>query len=157
MLADSTLLANLAQNLTLVNETLRQGPHGFRWGLDKTYPSFDLSQSASVNLGVFSAVISTNYLCQKPQRNNPGTLFFSISVADLVLLQSIWLVFKLVVDTFWVEKRVELRSCEGCTSDSRELEALNESRSSSNEDLVAHPPGAPTTRIGFSALSGHPE
>jgi hypothetical protein len=85
MLADPNLLANLSQNATQVNQRLTSR---FRWGLgDVTQTSFDPSQAAGANLGVSPAVLTSNYICQLPRIKTGGTLFVSILVADLVLLQ----------------------------------------------------------------------
>ncbi|CZR66441.1 uncharacterized protein PAC_16342 [Phialocephala subalpina] len=126
MLADPILLANLSQNLTVVNQTtttqfrqwLPAGPAGLEEG------SFDPSTKWS--LGVSPAVLTTNYICQVPKLKTGGTLFVSVLVADLVLLQTLWMIFKFIVDTFWIGKRLGLKSCEGCASSARELDSLNE-------------------------------
>lgn len=114
MLSDPILLANLTGNLTAVNQTTTRR---FREWLDDSLEqsSFDPATMAKDwNLGISPAVLSTTYICQVPKIKNGGALFVSVLVADLVLLQGIWMVFRLVVDTFWVKTRVGLRSCEGC-------------------------------------------
>jgi hypothetical protein len=123
MLADPDLLANLSQNLTRVNQTLIDS---FRWGIpDTAKESFDPSQAARFNLGVSPAVLATNYLCQVPKLKSAGTLFVSVLVADLVLLQALWMTLKLIVDTFWIEKKPEWRRCEGCSGSTQPLDELS--------------------------------
>lgn len=95
MLADADLLANLSQNMTTVNKTLEgSGPGRFRRGLvaGLSTKSFDPSQPAGISLGISPAVLAMNYMCQVPQPKTAGTLFFSILVADLVLLQALHVV-----------------------------------------------------------------
>lgn len=114
ILSDPILLANLTSNLTTVNQTLG---HRFRQWIDDGLEqvSFDpASMAQDWDLGVNPAVLTTTYICQVPRIKNGGALFVSVLVADLVLLQGIWMVFRLVVDNFWVKKQVRLRSCEGC-------------------------------------------
>lgn len=123
MLADPALLAHLSSDLTTVNTTTQH----FRVWLpaDLEEQSFDIAQAGQWDLGVSPAVFITTYICQKPRLKSFGTLFFGILIADLVFLQAIWFVFRLVVDTFWVEKRPELNECEGCVSGGGELSTLH--------------------------------
>ena len=57
-------------------------------------------QSTTGPLIVKSSTINAKYLCQIPQRKSIGNLLLSILVADLVLLQGLWKLFKLAVDAF---------------------------------------------------------
>ncbi|KAI1300622.1 hypothetical protein F5Y03DRAFT_363910 [Xylaria venustula] len=106
MLAHPDLLASLSMNLTAVNETLGKN---FRWGMDeRTFQqSFDPSQSQynTQNLSVDDSMLVTDYLCQVPRLKSPGTLFLSVLVADLVILQTIWKIYTLVVDNFFLEDK----------------------------------------------------
>ncbi|KAI0413344.1 hypothetical protein F5X98DRAFT_390874 [Xylaria grammica] len=106
MLAHPDLLASLSMNLTAVNETLREK---FRWGMDEKIfqQSFDPSQSQynTQSLSVDDSMLVTDYLCQIPRLKSPGTLFLSVLVADLVILQTIWKIYTLVVDNFFLEDK----------------------------------------------------
>lgn len=118
MSAEPELLARLSENVTAIVQTLANTE--FAWGVTYEGPaaiantSFAVSDAANHNLGIAPAVLATSYMWQLPKLKAPGSLFFSVLIADLVLLQTLWTIFKLVVDTYWIEKRAELRRCEGC-------------------------------------------
>ncbi|KAK6845770.1 hypothetical protein PG995_015880 [Apiospora arundinis] len=98
--------------------------------------AFDPNDKPQARLGVTDAFFSANYICQVPQTKTAGTLFLSILVADLVLLQAVWLIFRFVVDTLAQRKDPTLRHCAGCNHDqSTELADLR--KSSSTTALVA--------------------
>ena len=54
-------------------------------------------------LYISPSTISAEYLCQVPKRKPIGNLIVTILVADLVLLQTVWQIYKLVVDTFFLK------------------------------------------------------
>ncbi|KAI0838456.1 hypothetical protein F5Y06DRAFT_303776 [Hypoxylon sp. FL0890] len=115
MLARPNLLANLSSNLTQANQTLEIG---FRFTVDHSdisLQSFDPSQSPDVHLGVNQSILASDYLCQIPQLKSPGNLLVSVLVADLVILQAIWTIFRLVVDKFYIKDAEEARYCTACT------------------------------------------
>lgn len=62
-------------------------------------------------LGTTPSVISMGYICQVPRLKSTGNLLVSILVADLVLLQAAWRLFKLVTDTYLFRSRPELNQC----------------------------------------------
>lgn len=68
------------------------------------------------------SVLSTTYICQVPRLKSTGTLIVSVLVADLVLLQTIWKVFVLVVDQFLASKEENLTYCAGCARKLKEQE-----------------------------------
>ncbi|KAI1395016.1 hypothetical protein F4819DRAFT_479848 [Hypoxylon fuscum] len=115
MLARPELLANLSSNLTQANQTLRSE---FRWGIDNKLfmQSFDASQPRNYKLGVNESLLATDYLCQVPQLKSAGNLLVAVLVADLVILQAIWKIFTLIVDTFCLKNTEEARYCTGCGS-----------------------------------------
>lgn len=135
MLADPALLAHLSSNLTTINATT-QGRFRVWLPADLEERSFDITQAEHWNLGFAPAVFITTYICQKPRWKSFGALFVGVLVADLVFLQAIWFVFRLVVDTFWVGKRPELNKCEGCVISARELSTLQVSEEEDLEPLV---------------------
>jgi hypothetical protein len=55
-------------------------------------------------LSLSPAVIMTKYICQTPQLKSTGNLIVSILVADLVLLQTAWVIFKLLVGYFCIKR-----------------------------------------------------
>ena len=75
--------------------------------------SFSAADAGNWNLGVAPAVLATTYMCQVPQAKPAGVLFLSVLIADLVLLQAIWLLFKLIMDGFFVKE--EMLVCRGCS------------------------------------------
>ncbi|KAI1377807.1 hypothetical protein F4677DRAFT_413623 [Hypoxylon crocopeplum] len=114
MLARPDLLQIASADLTTANQTLRPQ---FRWGIHELIykQSFDPSQSQGVQLQVNQSVLVGDYLCQVPQLKSPGTLFVSVLVADLAILQAIWMIFTLLVDRFFVKDSEEASSCATCT------------------------------------------
>lgn len=68
------------------------------------------------------SVLLTTYICQVPRLKSTGTLIVSVLVADLVMLQSIWKVFVLVVDHFLAYKKEESIYCERCARNLKEKE-----------------------------------
>jgi len=69
---------------------------------------YDPAQTRTGPLGTTSAVIATDYICNIPRRKPVSTILWSVILADLVFLQAVWTVFKLVVDTFLLEKKTKL-------------------------------------------------
>ncbi|KAK6854449.1 hypothetical protein PG995_009542 [Apiospora arundinis] len=98
--------------------------------------SFDPSRIPHSLLGATPAFLSTNYICQVPQTKSPGILFISILVADLVLLQAVWLVFRFIVDTVSQRKYPSMRYCAGCCAENIELVGTRESSSTT---ALVHP------------------
>ncbi|KAK8022969.1 hypothetical protein PG991_006850 [Apiospora marii] len=143
MLTHPSMLANLTANLTQEVEWWQAGraaeklPHPIDFivhimpdsGL--ALKSFDPTQTAQPSLGATPAFLSTNYICQVPLTKAPGTLFFSIVVADLVLLQAVWVAFRFVVDTVSQRKYPAMRYCARCT-DGVELAEVGQLRSATS-------------------------
>lgn len=75
---------------------------------------FTAQNASNWQLGIQPSVISTAYLCQQPQQKQGGSLIIAILVADLVLLQAIWTVFKMVVDSTFPRRHMEIQYCAGC-------------------------------------------
>ncbi|KAK8053788.1 hypothetical protein PG996_013089 [Apiospora saccharicola] len=138
MLTHPNLLANLTANLTKEVEwweaiqTANEPPQSIDPGVHLTpdsglaLKSFDPTQTSQSNLGATPAFLSSNYICQVPRTKSPGALFFSILVADLVILQSVWVAFRFVVDTVSQRKDPALRYCAGCTTNTREEDNYTE-------------------------------
>ncbi|KAH9906339.1 hypothetical protein F4778DRAFT_643712 [Xylariomycetidae sp. FL2044] len=127
MLAYPDLLASLSRNLTNDVDYWRsrytedgnktEGVHMSPVN-DLATKSFDPSATTPPPqhrlLGATPAVLSTNYICQVPQAKPAGTLFLSVLLADLVLLQAAWFLFKLCVDSYLYRRYPDQRPCEGC-------------------------------------------
>ncbi|KAF7536565.1 hypothetical protein G7054_g4400 [Neopestalotiopsis clavispora] len=123
MLAYPDLLQNLSANLT--NEVQywndrkaaqNGSTRGILMEIDKNLAltAFDPAQTPPPRLGASPATLSTSYICQVPKVKPVGTIIFSVLVADLVLLQAIWTVFKLIVDGIVQHKEPTLLHCSGC-------------------------------------------
>jgi hypothetical protein len=103
---------------------------------------YDPAKSGTGPLGTTPSVLSMGYICQVPRLKSTGNLIVSILVADLVFLQAVWRLFKLVTDAYLFKSRPESNQCtagganvepdkvEGVTSSSLDLE------STSSETLV---------------------
>jgi len=90
-------------------------------------------------LGTTPSVISMKYSCQVPQRKPAGDLFgeselipvrtrkasadntfpVTILIADLVLLQALWFLFKHGVNLFFLKRRSDAEHCAGCVAETR--------------------------------------
>ncbi|KAK8861792.1 hypothetical protein PGQ11_008027 [Apiospora arundinis] len=144
MLTQPELLANLtgglASEVAWYND-MSLMPKGMEiYNLLHDHPlaseAFDPNDKPQARLGVTDAFFSANYICQVPQTKTAGTLFLSIIVADLVLLQAVWLIFRFVVDTLAQRKDPTLRHCAGCNHD-QSTEFANLRKSGSTTALVA--------------------
>ncbi|KAL9105454.1 MAG: hypothetical protein Q9227_009363 [Pyrenula ochraceoflavens] len=67
-------------------------------------------------LNLTTSTINAQYLCQVPQRKSTGNLLVSILLADLVFLQTLWRLFRFVVDHFLLKSVVDANKCVGCAS-----------------------------------------
>ncbi|KAK7920105.1 hypothetical protein PG985_008127 [Apiospora marii] len=141
MLTRPDLLANLtgglASDVNWYNTQIMPKTLNISNQLDNDLAStaFDPGDKAQANLGATPAFFSTNYICQVPSTKPAGTLFFSILVADLVLLQAVWLIFRFIVDMVAQRKDPSLRHCAGCNQD---IELADVSKSSSTTGLLPH-------------------
>jgi len=155
MLVYPDLLANLTANLT---DEIRW----WKWARDDAQnrgvdfkinvamdqglalESFDPSRVPQPLLGASPGFLSTNYICQVPRTKSAGMLFVSILVADLVLLQAVWLLFRFVVDTISQQKYPPMRYCAGCSEDTE----LMERRNSSSTAALIHPSSPRGSPVG---------
>ena len=74
---------------------------------------FDPQDTSEQKPMVNPSVLNTNYLCQVPRRKAGASLVFSVLLADLVLLQTIWQVYKLIVGWLLDRWHPEMNKCEG--------------------------------------------
>ncbi|TGJ78385.1 hypothetical protein E0Z10_g10382 [Xylaria hypoxylon] len=130
MLAHPDLLAILSSNLTAVNDTLGSA---FRWGIHTSViqKSFDpsRSQSETQQLGVNDSMLATDYLCQVPRLKSAGTLFLSVLVADLVILQAIWKIYTLVANSFLPKDNDKKKQCNACTCSTQDEKGTQDHQS----------------------------
>ncbi|KAJ8123412.1 hypothetical protein ONZ43_g636 [Nemania bipapillata] len=121
MLAYPDLLANLTRNLTTVVQYW-ESPEatgnitGSTIGIDHTLStkSFDPSTAPQPALGAEPAFLSTDYICQVPRSKSPGIRLLLILMSDIVFLQTIWSIFKLILDYKVGRDGHNSRHCEGC-------------------------------------------
>jgi hypothetical protein len=98
-----------------------QGSDRNNWGLPDSIPppkqeqTFRLSSEKWQPLpAVTPSVVTAQYLCQIPQLKSAGSPVISIFVADIVFLQTLWQIFKLVVGSILERKHPEANYCQGC-------------------------------------------
>lgn len=65
-------------------------------------------------LGVRPSTFALNYLCSVPQRKSTGSLLISLTVADLVFLQTVWLLFTFAICFIMRRRDPTTDHCEGC-------------------------------------------
>ncbi|KAI4953443.1 hypothetical protein J4E91_002290 [Alternaria rosae] len=97
ILNNETALEYFTANFTSIHEYLSTD----RFGPERD--PFDAQRSTSGPLGIVPSVIRKQYYCQVPQLKSTGDLVLSIMIADLVLLQAAWQLFK--VFTEWLVTR----------------------------------------------------
>ncbi|KAI0873242.1 hypothetical protein GGS24DRAFT_502045 [Hypoxylon argillaceum] len=119
MLAYPFLLTNLSQNLTnevqyweRANSTITGNTVGIDHTLATT--SFSASTVPQPALGAQPSFLSTDYICQVPRSKAPGIRFLLILMSDLVFLQTIWSIFKLLLDYKVGRDNPASTHCEGC-------------------------------------------
>jgi hypothetical protein len=69
-------------------------------------------------LGTTPSVIATTYLCQVPELKSAGNLIVAILVADLVLLQVTWQLYKLLAEAYLSRRQPTADHCKGCLNKS---------------------------------------
>lgn len=128
---DVDLLSYFTQNFTAIAESMSSQSHP--WGENVDVESalastpFSANDTSEPELRVNPSTLATNYVCQVPQLKPTSSLIVAVLVADLVLLQTIWKLFKMVTDWLLMSKHPELKYCEGCLrvlKDSGEGESL---------------------------------
>lgn len=139
---------------------------GYVWkGLSCPFPSEPLTFFKLVRTGepsVAPSGIYTQYFCTIPKLKSPGYLFISVLVADLVLLQAIWIVFTWVVN-FFLQRRDPLATyCPGCAVNEQKLKggidsaASTSSGSRGSYEQLPHPvPGHTSPMMRNSASEEH--
>lgn len=98
ILTNATSLQYFSQNIKFMQTQIVNAIPG------PANDSYDALEAQTGPLTTTPAVIATKYLCQVPKRKSPGTLFVSILIADLVLLQALWKILNFCT-TAWLTKK----------------------------------------------------
>lgn len=120
----STVLADLGQRSSYPNilTDARLLEH-FTSNFSQMYEDYTIAGPAKAafstlnstgSLGINPSVLAATYLCEVPRQKPMGTLIVSILVADLVFLQALWILLKLVVEAYLTRKDKQANLCEGC-------------------------------------------
>jgi len=113
IVSDPDLLTYFTSNFTSIKELQDGGDETWGWGNNLKYipglAAGPYTPTPNWTLGIDPSVISVTYLCQVPRLKSTGSLFFSVLVADLVLLQALWKLFILVVDFFVARKYPKMK------------------------------------------------
>ncbi|KAI0889342.1 uncharacterized protein GGS22DRAFT_177860 [Annulohypoxylon maeteangense] len=106
ILSDESLLTYFTSNFSRIKmANFKAGPGN---------ASFDSLKATTGPLSVIPSVIATTYLCQVPELKSAGNLILAIIVADLVLLQSMWQLYKIVAEWYLGRRQPTANYCEGC-------------------------------------------
>ena len=111
------------------------------------YETVQSSDSPTGPLKLTSSVISTEYLCQVPQRKPLGDIFIAVLLADLVLLQAAWKLYTFSVDQVMARKQSSANVCEGCLEDEDDKRIRAQEIAYPVRYLVKNSNSAPTVSI----------
>lgn len=110
ILTNATALQYFTANFTTIrHHTANADPGPERDPYDTLHPT-------TGPLYVTPSVISTRYLCQVPQLKSTSNLIVAILVANLVLLRTVWQLFKFSVEAYLSRSRPNAMLCEGCAA-----------------------------------------
>ncbi|KAF2165005.1 hypothetical protein M409DRAFT_56344 [Zasmidium cellare ATCC 36951] len=123
--ANSDLLAYFTKNFTSIvatgeKEIARATPYG-----DLPSVPFDPTSAEASTLRIDPSVLATEYLCQVPQLKPSGSLIIAVLIADIVLLKTIWQLYKLVVDWTLQRHHPDMKLCEGCLARHEKMDDLS--------------------------------
>jgi len=95
--------------------------------------NFWANATASMPPATNASTIYTQYLCQVPRLRDSASLVASVFIADLVLLQAVWIVFSSLV-LWWKQRSDPLAMhCGGCVE-----MGVGGQRRFSDEELEGH-------------------
>jgi hypothetical protein len=80
--------------------------------MDQSYAAFS---NQTGHLKTQNASIYTQYICSAPRKKSTPTIFLLVVVADYVLFQLWWLIFKFFADGHYSEKSPTTNYCQGCS------------------------------------------
>ncbi|KAJ0148877.1 Dioxygenase swnH1 [Fusarium oxysporum f. sp. albedinis] len=107
ILTDTKLLTRYTANFSTARmANLRSGPAN---------DSYSALKKTTGHLGITPSVIATTYICQVPRLKPAGNLIVAIIVADLVLLQAVWQLYKLSAEFYLSKKHRDSAPCERCS------------------------------------------
>lgn len=101
ILTDEDALQFFTQNFTAMEAGTANAQPG------PARDSYNALKAQTGPLEISPSIISSKYLCQIPKRKPPGTLFVSILVADLVLIQAAWKLFSLCTSSWLTHENPE--------------------------------------------------
>ncbi|KAI7187997.1 hypothetical protein KC363_g5697 [Hortaea werneckii] len=124
--AYSTVLTDLGHvnsttNMLLHEDYVRYFTSNFseiKRNIENAYPGpSERSYAAerSGPLGTTPSVFATRYVCSVPERKPAGSIFVSVLVADLVMLQAVWFLFTSAIDLFSLRSKSGAYHCQGCS------------------------------------------
>ncbi|KAI1209371.1 uncharacterized protein F4807DRAFT_91589 [Annulohypoxylon truncatum] len=156
ILSDATLLTYFTSNISQIEmANFKAGPAN---------ESFDDLNATTGPLRVTPSVISTTYLCQVPELKSAGNLILAIIVADLVLMQGVWQLYKISAEWYLTRRQPTANYCQGCMIMSGgELSAPSESSATTEGDTENYPlvevsnPSTRDSTVSMHAVEeGHP-
>ncbi|KAF7192536.1 hypothetical protein HII31_06127 [Pseudocercospora fuligena] len=103
ILTDPDLLEHFTKNVTTIKNQKYWDQHSWIGGYLGSGP-YEPARETHRPLGAHPSSLQVTYICQVPQRKPIGALIVAILVTDLVLLQTIWKIFKFVVDEYVVPR-----------------------------------------------------
>lgn len=106
ILSDESLLEYFTSNFTDDRKAnIKTGP---------ATESYTTLRDSTGPLGTTPSVIATTYICQVPQLKSAANMIVAIVVADLVLLQAVWQLYKLAAETILTRRQPLANYCQGC-------------------------------------------
>jgi hypothetical protein len=156
---NETSLEYYTANFTSIRKHLKGN------GFSPEHDPFDAQRSASGPLRIVPSVIRMRYFCQVPQKKSIGNLIVSVMIADLVLLQAAWQLFKLLTEWLVTRKDRNAMCCAGCAVDpgynslnssSVTLKTLSGPEASTHTLVPQHLPVAPASPAHLYAVPQQP-
>lgn len=148
ILTNSTLLQRYSLQINnmpaLINlPRLSGGPAGASYNELRSTPTMG-------NLSITPSTFFTEYLCEVPRRKPTGTLFLTVLVADLVLLQAVWTIVTFIAAAINERrnKNANVNVCERCLVSDLEV------NSKDSQHTPHHDPTGRDDRSGSSMTCG---
>jgi hypothetical protein len=154
---NETSLEYYTANFTSIRKHLKAN------GFGPEHDPFDAQHSTSGPLRIVPSVIRMRYLCQVPQIKSTGKLIVSVMIADLVLLQAAWQLFKLLSEWLVTRKDRNALCCSGCavnpgctSPNSSSVALLSGPEASTHTYVPQRLPGTPASRAYLTAVPQQP-
>ncbi|KAI5363768.1 hypothetical protein Slin15195_G094190 [Septoria linicola] len=107
LLLDGEKLQNCTSDFNMTDQPRNPGP---------ATRQYDPLSERRTRLGATPATTQANYICNKPRRKPTGAIVWLVILADIVFLQALWVIYKLIIDA-WVSRHVDgAENCNGCQS-----------------------------------------